>query len=111
MELLYKNIHSADQLRVHGAVTNLCETVGRTESEPNAPEISEFFVIFSKKSTQIPPGKAGFYHPVERNKCYLTRPDEDEGWGKITPMCREDTQPREHPNSLCLATINANTKF
>ena len=32
-------------------------------------------------------------------------------WSKITPMCREYTHPREHPDSLCFATINANTKI
>ena len=33
VELLYRNIHSPNQLCVYGAVTNWCETLGRTESE------------------------------------------------------------------------------
>ena len=33
VELLYRSIHSANQLCVYGAVTNWCETLGRTESE------------------------------------------------------------------------------
>ena len=33
VELLYRIIHSANQLCIYGAVTNWCETLGRTESE------------------------------------------------------------------------------
>ena len=33
VEMLYRIIHSANQLCIHGAVTNWCETLGRTESE------------------------------------------------------------------------------
>ena len=33
MELLGRIVDSANQLSVHGAVTNWCETLGRTESE------------------------------------------------------------------------------
>ena len=35
---------------------------------------------------------AGFYHPVERSEYYLTRPDDDDRLGPITPMCTEYTQ-------------------
>ena len=55
--------------------------------------------------------RAGFYHPVERNRCYKTRRDEDDGYGKITTICREYTHPREHPDSRCFATIFANTRI
>ena len=33
LELLYRIVHSANQLCVNGAVTNRCETLERTESE------------------------------------------------------------------------------
>ena len=33
VELLYRIFHSANQLCVYGAVTNWCETLGRTEAE------------------------------------------------------------------------------
>ena len=33
VELLYRIIHLANQLCVYGAVTNWCETLGRTEAE------------------------------------------------------------------------------
>ena len=33
VELLYRIIHSVNQLCIYGAVTNWCETLGRTESE------------------------------------------------------------------------------
>ena len=76
----YRIMHTANQLCVYGAVTNWCETLGRTESEkvlrnrnmnteeisslvkiprappasgePNASETSKFQVSFSEKSTQ-----------------------------------------------------------
>ena len=38
--------------------------------------------------------RAGLYHPMERSKYYPTRLDVDDGWSKITPMCREYTQCR-----------------
>ena len=55
--------------------------------------------------------RAGFYHPVERNRCCETRRDEDDGYGKITTICREYTHPREHLDSRCFATIFANTRI
>ena len=33
MDLLYRIVHSVNQLCVYGAVTNWCETLGRTEAE------------------------------------------------------------------------------
>ena len=74
-------------------------------------KLQSFQLLSAKSRLKHVYERAGFYHPVERNKWYQTRPDEDDGWGKITPMCREYTHPREHPDSRCFPTINANTKI
>ena len=58
-------------------------------------ETLKFWVTLSEKSAQTHLWKSRIYHPVERNNWYQTRPDEDDGLGKITPMCREYTHPRE----------------
>ena len=49
--------------------------------------------------------RAGFYHPVQRQNYYNTRADDDDGWGKITPMCREYIHLRSHSKSRCMAVI------
>ena len=43
----------------------------------------------------------------ERDSCYLTRPDDDDG--DTYPIYREYTHPREFAESRCFATNNANT--
>ena len=105
VELLYRIIHSANQLCVFGAVTNRCETLGRAESEKktghdlnrrllkeqkiNAEEISSlvkiprtllasgnrmrqklqsFELLSARSQLKHIYARAGFYHPVERNK-------------------------------------------
>ena len=118
VELLYRIIHSANQLCVIGAVTNRCETLGRAEIEKkkksghdlnrrllkeqkiNTEEISSlvkiprtppasgnrmrqklqsFELLSARSQLKHNYARAGFYHPVERIKYYLTRLDVDDG--------------------------------
>ena len=74
----------------------------RLQDFDSLPETSKLKHIYER---------AGFYHPVERSKYYLTRPDDDDRLGPLTPMCRENTHPREHPDSRCFATITLSTKL
>ena len=41
VELLYRTVHSANQLCVYGAVTGRCETLGRTAAEKNWTMVEE----------------------------------------------------------------------
>ena len=40
---------------------------------------------------------------------YQIRADDDDGWGTITPLCREYSISRSFPNSLVLAAIPEGT--
>ena len=41
--------------------------------------------------------------------CYQTRPDEDDGWGTVIPLCREYSSSRSYPKTKALAAIPQDT--
>ena len=50
---------------------------------------------------------AKFYHPVEKVNHYVTTTLEDDGWGKLTSMCKDYTAPRNREDSRPYASIDA----
>ena len=102
VELLYRIIHSANQLCVYGAVTNWCEesqhdywrdqffdkdtTSPCCFGEPSAPKNLVSRVTFTKRSTQIPLSENRILSSDwMRERYYVTLPDADDGLGNITP--------------------------
>ena len=41
--------------------------------------------------------------------CYNIRPDDDDGWGNFTHLCREYSSSRAYPKTLAAAAIPAGT--
>ena len=52
---------------------------------------------------------ASFQHNVSAGMNYKTRPDEDDGYGKISPLCREFTNSRVNPRSRVFAAFPGGT--
>ena len=50
-------------------------------------------------------GKAHFQYRVTARKKYKSRLDEVDGWGTITPLCRECTLSRSFPKSHVVAAV------
>ena len=53
--------------------------------------------------------KVLFHHLVTAGNCYKIRPDDDDGWGKITPLCREYSNFRSYPKTRASAAFPAGT--
>ena len=53
--------------------------------------------------------KALFQHLVTARNCNKIRPDDDDGWGKITPLCREYSNSRAHSKAQALCAVPAGT--
>ena len=53
--------------------------------------------------------KAYFQYRVTAGKKYKNRPDGGDGWGTITPVCREYTLSRSCPKSQVLTTVPEGT--
>ena len=48
-------------------------------------------------------------HRISAGTMYKTRPDEDDGYGQLVPLCREYTLSRAHPQSRVFAAIPGGT--
>ena len=146
-ELLFRIIHSVNQLSIYGAVSNLCEQFGLTEEEKaqekplGKKESVTKGVLTSVKSqdvkllvssprqasgnslrenmtsnhcpktirfTRVCEG-ASFVHWVSAGLSNKTRPDEDDGFRQIIPLCREYTLSQVNPRSRVLAAIPGGT--
>ena len=53
--------------------------------------------------------KALFQHLVAAGNCYKIRPDDNDGWGKLTPLCPEYSSSRAYPKTRALAAIPTGT--
>ena len=145
-ELLFRIIHSVNQLSIHGAVSNWCEQFGLTEEEKGQEKqrirdqrcidmceitTSKTFGISCKtgiwkqfagthsglriadRDKLIHKGFANLHrfiwHRVSAGMNYKTRPDEDEGFGHIIPLCREYTLSQMNPQSRAFAALPGGT--
>ena len=54
---------------------------------------------------------AKFYHPIEKGNYYVTTTLEDDGWRKLTLMCKEYTAPRNQEVSKPYASIDADNEI
>ena len=50
---------------------------------------------------------AKFYHLIKKGNHYVTTTLEEDGWGKRTSMCKENTAPRNREDSRPYASIDA----
>ena len=46
-----------------------------------------------------------FQHLVIAGNYYRFRPNEDDGWRTVTPLCREDTSSRSYPKAKALSAL------
>ena len=53
--------------------------------------------------------KALFQHLVTARNFYKIPLDDDDGWGKFTPLCREYSNSRAHPKAQALCAVPAGT--
>ena len=134
-ELLFETSHFVNQLCIYGAVANWCEQFGLTEEEKGRDNLSvnknvppreaqllvppptmasgnslqENTLSFETLSNRSHFSKrcedAWLKHRVSAGLYYGTRPDEDDGWGRIVPLCREYTFSRAHLESRVFAAI------
>ena len=126
-ELSFRTVHSVNQLSVHGAVANWCLQPALIEEEGGQvgiavdnkiltmvePEEVELLVSLptqapgnrmqgSALSFKTPCEKAFFPNLVIAVNYYKDRPNADDGWRTVTPLCQEYSSSRSYPKTQAL---------
>ena len=134
-ELLFHTVRSVNQVSVYGAVANWCCQLGLTEEEKGRVAIlldnknltmmeSEEVELLVSPPTQAPAlsfqilekevqltqlcEKKFFQHLAIAGN-YKIRPNAGDGWGEITPLCREYSSSRSYPKAQALSEIPEGT--
>ena len=93
-ELLFRIIHSANQLSIHGAVSNWCEQFGLTDEEkeqerPLGRKESVTKGVLSSATSQVYKLLVSSPRLVSGNSLRDTyKTSEDDGFGQLIPSCR-----------------------
>ena len=132
---MFRIIHSVNQLSIYGEVANWCKQFGLPEEEKGQERQKESVTksfLTSVKSQEVKLlvflskvgdfeslsqtiqftrvcEDASFGHRVPAGMNHKTRPDEDDGFWQIIPLCREYTLSRVSPQSRAFAAIPGGT--